>query len=339
MEKEKFSGRSLFRDILSGGSKGTPPEEKSDQVVTIGLDLGSDQIKTKHLFFPAGLVRHGTAEPDSDVHLGFKNQFYSLAMTHDSIEKDRTQSDRYYILGLFAIVRELRYRYPKQRNFNINLAVGGLPTSMNHNYNLALKDYFTQNNPIEVFYAGDFYQIHIENFYIFPTGLAAIAASDNDIRLKRRFIILDVGGGTTDYLVYKDQQLDRQSCFSVNEGTIAINEEIIMSVSLQYGYDIDEADINEVLRGEETLLPDECKQLIFNTYRNKAIGMINRLRDYNLDPRTWLFFLTGGGARYVKSYFTQDNGINALYVDDHLQANVIGMELLAQTEYMRNTGK
>lgn len=336
MEKERFSGRSLFRDFLSGATKSTPVIEASNHVVTIGVDLGSDQIKTKNLIFPAGLVYHGSVEPDGDAYLGLDGHYYSLAVIHDSIEKNKTQSDRYYVLGLFAVVKELKLRYPNQKKFNINLAIGGLPTSMNHDYNLALKEYFTKNNPIDLFYAGEHYQIHIENFYIFPTGLAAIAASDNDIRLKNRFIIIDVGGGSTEFLVYKNQQLDRQSCFSVNEGTISINEEIMMNISMQYGYDVDQSEISDVLKGEDTLLPGECKQIVLDTYRNKALGMINRLRDYNLDPRTWFFFLTGGGARYVKAYFTRENGINGLYVDDNISANAIGLELLGQTEYLRS---
>ena len=78
-----------------------------NETIVIGIDHGNSQIKTLNCVFPSGIIDHGVVDPGRDNILEFEGRYYSAAMDHASLERDKTVSDRYYLLNLIAIAKEL----------------------------------------------------------------------------------------------------------------------------------------------------------------------------------------------------------------------------------------
>ena len=301
-----------------------------NETIVIGIDHGNSQIKTLNCVFPSGIIDHGVVDPGRDNILEFNGHYYSAAMDHASLERDKTGSDRYYLLNLVAIAKELNARGKFGGTYTINLAIGLPPGHMNKAFNEKNKAYYTKVNPVRFTMDHEDYTIFIEDIFLYPQGYGALAATKCDINKQKRFVIIDIGGGTVEYVTFINRQVDPSSCYSINMGAISIASEIIAQVSAQYGYDIIEDDVDDVMLGRETLLPNEIKQVIVDIYRQKALLFINKLRDLRKDPRVWHIFLTGGGAQYVKQFFTKENGVNSVFVEDDVRANAIGYEIMAK---------
>lgn len=78
--------------------------------ITIGIDHGYAAMKTAHFSFPTGLVAY-EHEPytQKDV-LEYGGKFYVVGSGRQPLQKDKTQSEDYYLLTLAAIAKELVFR-------------------------------------------------------------------------------------------------------------------------------------------------------------------------------------------------------------------------------------
>lgn len=78
--------------------------------IIIGIDHGYAAMKTAHFSFPTGLVVY-EHEPytQKDV-LEYGGKFYVVGSGRQPLQKDKTQSEDYYLLTLAAIAKELVFR-------------------------------------------------------------------------------------------------------------------------------------------------------------------------------------------------------------------------------------
>ena len=90
----------------------------------IAIDHGNYAIKTPHHSFVSGLSEHTVKPPMADEILEYDGRYWTTSGKRLSYMRDKTQDERYFILTLFAIAKELedtgRYSPVEQ----IQLAVG-----------------------------------------------------------------------------------------------------------------------------------------------------------------------------------------------------------------------
>ena len=72
----------------------------------IAVDHGNYSIKTPNFSFVAGLAEH-TVRPITDDYLEYDGRFWTLTETRLHYMRDKTQDNRYFVLTLFAIIKEL----------------------------------------------------------------------------------------------------------------------------------------------------------------------------------------------------------------------------------------
>ena len=77
----------------------------------IGVDHGYAAMKTAHFSFPSGLVAY-EHEPYTlkDV-LEYGGKFYVVGSGRQALQKNKTQTEDYYLLTLAAIAKELSFRH------------------------------------------------------------------------------------------------------------------------------------------------------------------------------------------------------------------------------------
>lgn len=127
----------------------------------IAIDHGNYAIKTPNHSFVSGLSEHTVKPPMADEILEYDGRYWTTSGKRLSYMRDKTQDERYFILTLFAIAKELedtgRYSPVEQ----IQLAVGLPP----EHYGV-LKDkfarYFKRDGIIKFVYKDKPYSI-IEN--------------------------------------------------------------------------------------------------------------------------------------------------------------------------------
>ena len=109
----------------------------------IGVDHGYAAMKTSHFSFPSGLVAY-EHEPYTlkDV-LEYGGKFYVVGSGRQALQKNKTQTEDYYLLTLAAIAKELSFRHAEPAT-EIHLAAGLPLTSFGREKN-AFRDYLLRD--------------------------------------------------------------------------------------------------------------------------------------------------------------------------------------------------
>ena len=90
----------------------------------LSVDHGNYAIKTPFFSFVSGLSEHTSCPPLADELLEYDGRFWTLSGKRISYMRAKTQDDRFFILTLFAIVRELVRTGSCSPLSQIDLAVG-----------------------------------------------------------------------------------------------------------------------------------------------------------------------------------------------------------------------
>ena len=259
----------------------------------IAIDHGNYAIKTTNHSFISGLSEHTVKPPMTDEILEYGGKYWTLSGRRLSYMRDKTQDDRYFILTLFAIAKELENRGQYTPVEQIQLAVGLPPEHFG-----VLKDkfarYFKRDGIIKFVYGDKPYSIKIDRVMVFPQAYAAVIPQSSLVVHTVRMFVVDIGGYTTDVLLLKNGKPDLQFCRSLETGIITMNNEIIRKVGALHDMRIEDEHISAVLQSENTILPEDVKETICEVTKLHAQDILNQLRELQVDLRSNPAVFIGG---------------------------------------------
>ena len=79
----------------------------------IGIDHGYYAIKTKQVCFPTGIIRYEYEPYTMQNVLQYRGEYYVCGTGRQTLVKDKTANDNYYLLTLAALAQEIRKRKGK----------------------------------------------------------------------------------------------------------------------------------------------------------------------------------------------------------------------------------
>lgn len=304
----------------------------------LGIDHGNYAIKTPNFDFVSGLAEHTVKPPMTDEILEFQGKYWTLSGKRLSYMRDKTQDDRFFILTLFAIAKELAKQGKYSPMEKIQLAVGLPP----EHYGLLrdrFSEYFNNRGLIEFIYGGRPYRIFIDQVMVFPQAYAAVIPKSSLIVKTARVFIVDIGGYTTDVLLLRNGKPDLQFCRSLETGIITMNNEIIRKVGALHDMRIEDEHISAVLGDQEIILPDDIKTTIREAVGVHAKEILDQLRELQVDLRANPAIFIGGGSILLKSFLEHSSlVVKADFIEDS-HANALGYEMLAKNQMNRQSKK
>lgn len=302
----------------------------------LGIDHGNYAVKTPEFDFISGLAEHTVKPPMTDEILEYQGKYWTLSGKRLSYMRDKTQDDRFFILSLFAIAKEIEKSGKYAPMEKIQLAVGLPP----EHYGLLRErfgEYFKNRGLVEFKYAGKAYRIFIDQVMVFPQAYAAVIPKSSQIVKMVRVFVIDIGGYTTDVLLLRNGKPDLQFCRSLETGIITMNNEIVRKVGALHDMRIEDEHISAILGGQEIILPEEIKDTIREEAGHHAKEIVDQLRELQVDLRANPAVFIGGGSMLLKSYLQQSPlVIQADFIED-CHANAIGYEMLAKSQMSRKT--
>ena len=90
----------------------------------IAVDHGNYAVKTVNFSFTSGLSEHSVKPPLASEIIEYNGSFWTLTGQRISYMRNKTRDERYFILTLFAIARELEKAGNFDSLLDIELAVG-----------------------------------------------------------------------------------------------------------------------------------------------------------------------------------------------------------------------
>lgn len=297
----------------------------------IAVDHGNSSTKTVHYTFVSGLAQHSVRPPVAEEVIEYNGSFWTLTGQRFLYCRDKTRDDRFFILTLFAIAKEMIRAGEISCVDRVHLAVG-LPPEHYGILKDKFADYFRRNESIHFIYNDTPFTIMIGKVYVYPQAYAAIAPQKSQLNHHLRLFLIDIGGYTTDILLLKNGRPDMQFCRSLESGVITMNNEIVRRAGALHDMQIEEEHINAVLCGRETILPEEVKKTILASAEQHAKDILDKLRELKVDLRSNPAFFIGGGSILFCEYLDHSPLVAKAYYVDNPNANAIGYQAMAEAQ-------
>jgi len=250
--------------------------------------------------------------------------------------RDKTQDDRFFILTLFAIAKELQHMEVDSPTLQITLAVG-LPPEHYGTLREKFQAYFTRGI-INFSFNSRSISLAIRHVLVFPQAFSAIAMRAQSMVDSPRTFIIDIGGYTTDVLLLRDGVPDLQFCRSLEDGIITMYNPIIAKVGTMHDMRIDDGHINAILQNERTSLPQNVQDSIRDAVKAYANELINQLREIRVDLRANPAIFIGGGSLLFRPHLKESPLIMQAEFEVDVRANAIGYQLLGNRQLGKLTG-
>ena len=306
----------------------------------ISVDHGNKSIKTPHAIFTSGLVMSDGLQGFKTDYIGWNGKYYSLTERRISYLRDKTEDDRFFILTLFAIAKELEYRDVSETldPIEITLLVG-LPPAHYEQLHSRFEQYFLRRREaIDFEYNGKYYSVRINKVLSYPQAFAAAVTQYSTLKVHSVAYIIDIGGFTIDVLKLRFGRPDLEVVESFEKGVITLYNSIASKCNSQYARILEECEIDEVIRNQPTVLPGEVQQLIRIMTSDVLAEFYNFLRERGIDVSTSKCVFAGGGSLLLRGMIERGNKVAfPIFIED-IHANAIGYEVLYQSE-VASSGK
>jgi plasmid segregation protein ParM len=293
----------------------------------IAIDHGNYAVKTTADSFIAGLSEHSVSPPLASDVIELNGRYWTLTGSRIPYMRDKTRDDRYFILTLFAVARELQTRGNLPPFADVDLAAGLPPEHFS-----VLKDKFAlyfKREAVKFVYNGVPICLSIRRVFVYPQAYAAVVPQSRSLLDTHRVFVIEIGGYTTDVLLLRNGKPDLQYCRSLETGVITMNNSIISKVGALHDMKIEDDHVTAVIQGAETILPPEVTGTILESTKSHADMILDKLRELGVDLRANPAIFIGGGAILFKPYIETSPMVAKSDFLPNPKANAIGYEMLA----------
>ena len=243
--------------------------------------------------------------------------------------RSKTSNDNYYLLTMAAIAQEIRYRRGERKTDVVLTA--GLPLASFGREKKGFREYlFRKEQPLRFRYEDESYEIRIQDVKLFPQGYSALALHPECVRDEPSVLLADIGGWTVDLMRLDNNVPNAATCRSLELGMIRCIDEIGEQVRRALGLSLTTAQIECVLRGDASSLPDEAKGIIHAQADLYVQNLLSAITESGLDTRAIPAIFMGGGAALLKRRMSATNGLCRPIILDDVSLNAKGYERLVR---------
>ena len=294
----------------------------------IAIDHGNKQIKTINCEpFTSGLLESDTQPFGKDV-LMYKGKYYQVTDQRIPYRKDKTEDERFFILTLFAIAKEIEEQgFYHPGVMRVQLAVGLPPAYYGTHYQSFIR-YFLDRGTVSFSYRGKTYAIIIDNVGCYPQSYAAALTIFQTLSTIPKALVLDIGGMTADYLQIKYGEGDLSVCDSLENGVIRLYNRIESKARAEQDILLTEREIDAILLGTEVQVPFGVANVVERLAQEFIADLLSALRERQLELKSGPVIFVGGGSILLRKQIQKSGKVsNPLFVED-IRANARGYEVL-----------
>lgn len=294
--------------------------------IILGIDHGYAAMKTAHCCFPTGLVEYAHEPYSMENVLEYDGRYFVVGSGRQPLQKDKTQTENYYLLTLAAIAMELEYRQAGP-TAEVILAAGLPLTSFGRDKNAFRKYLLRSENPVSFRYEEKPYSITIKDVQLFPQGYAAVL-TQRELLEEPSVIVADIGGWTVDLMRIDNRLPNAATCRSLELGMIRCLDEISEQIRRSLGISMTNVQLEAVLRGALSSVEERAKEIIRSKAEQYVLQVLSAIQECGLDYRAMPMILLGGGAFLFKRHVPPVVAPCRLFLLDDVTLNAKGFQRL-----------
>lgn len=300
--------------------------------VRIAVDHGNRNMKTCSQVFTTGLTIQDKKPARGEQFLFYEGKYYVLSENRIPYQRDKTQDDRFFILTLFAIVKELEENPQIQPEdvIQVDLPIG-LPPKHYAELCVRYEAYFKRQGKIhDINYCGNTYHITIGEVMAFPQDYAAMMTMIEKLQQIPKVVGIDIGGFTTDYLLMRKGNPDMEACDSMEKGVITMYNKIISGINSEYDILLEESDIDSILQGNTEFYEEAVVRMTESMVQDFVKDLLNSIRERGIDTKAAYTVFIGGGAKLLSHFLEQSDRLGKYTFIEDISANAKGYDRLFQ---------
>ena len=308
----------------------------------IAIDHGNRNIKTPNKVFSAKCGETNHLPPMGRDVLVYNGREYTIDNRCPSRQLDKTKSDDYFILTLFAVCKEVFENTDYLTNISLSepipvVILAGLPLTHYRDNKAAFKKYLTEReNPICVEFNSHPLRINIKEVFVYPQAYAASLTIADKIGSARTLGIVDIGGHTIDCLELTNGIADIHTCTTFYKGVNFLFQGINEKVRAKLEKDMSEDAIETILKGENPDgYPTERITMIRETATEFVRLLLLDIAQTRLDVTNHQTLFVGGGATLLKEYIERDGTVAKPIFVENVHANAYGYLLMYNMQATR----
>ena len=306
----------------------------------ISVDTGNKKMKTENCEFNSGVEILNTLPGELEEVIEYEGKYYVTTNRRISYMEDKTADERYFILTLFAIAKELSYREKNEGLLSqtlqeIELLVG-LPPAHYGRLRKKFREYFYRNGAVVEFcYKGIPYRIVFKEVKVYIQAYAAycLLAGKKRLSVVPKVLLIDIGGFTVDYMLLRFGQLEMEYD-SLENGVIRLYNSIKAAIRQKYSILLDEEDIDNIILERGGVYKTELKERVREVVIGYVTELLGKFRELGIDFNTTQTIFLGGGAilmaEFIQIVWKRYGGEYSIINDT--KANAKGYRLQYQVE-------
>lgn len=295
----------------------------------ISLDHGYGAVKSSSgLVITTGITEYENEPYTTKNVVKYKGKYYVCGSGRQSLVRDKTEDDSYYILTLMAIAKELELKGAGTRA-TITIAAGLPLTSFGRD-----KEKFTQYlkrssfQPVRFSFENKDYRIIIDDVLLFPQGYSAIIDLVLDLKNEPSVIVCDIGSWTVDVMRLDNGIPNADTCRSLEIGIIRMTDVILEQVRRVTGLSITSAQVEQVLNGKPCSMDKRALEIIIEQGKIYVDKLLKILFESGFDTAAVPIIFIGGGSKIIKENMGDNKPCSMIVIDD-ICANAKGYEKIA----------
>lgn len=302
--------------------------------IRIAIDHGNRNIKTVNTVFTTGIAVSDIMPGRGTTYLEYDGRYYLPSSRRMPYQRDKTKDTRFFALTLMGIAKELERNRNVQKGdiVQVQLPIGIPPKHFAELYEKYEKYFRGNGEMIHFSYNQRDYDITIIDARAFPQDYAAIMLNYKEICQYPRAVGIDIGGFTTDYLMFRAGEVDMEFCDSMETGVISLYNHVITRIRADYDQLLEETDIDSIIQGKTQFYDREIIQAVSQETQAYVTDLLSSLRERGIDPKSTLLIFLGGGAALLKPLLEKTGMLNRYLFIEDIHANAKGYDFLYQQE-------
>lgn len=302
--------------------------------VRIAIDHGNRNIKTVHTVFTTGISESDIRPGRGVDYLEYNGKFYVPSNRRIPYQRDKTQDQRFFALTLLGIAKELEQNSNIEKGdlLQVQLPIGLPPKHFAELYDKYEKFFKGKGDMIRFTYRQNEYHINIIDVMAFPQDYAAIMLQYKEICEYPKVVGVDIGGFTTDYLMFRSGIEDMEICDSMETGIISLYNRIIARIRADYDVLLEEIDVDSIIKGKKGLYETKVVNAVLQEAEAYVTDLLASLRERGIDLKSTLFIFLGGGSILLKELIESSGVISHIQFIEDIHANAKGYDYLYQQQ-------
>ena len=217
----------------------------------VSVDLGNKNIKTPELLFLTGLDSYDSNPSTTFFRndcIQYEGKYYTVGSHRIEYTRYKHTDDRFFILTLMAIAKEIKRRGLKGDNYEVELLLS-LPPAHYRTQHENLKNYMMMKGQhVNFMFNDNPMSVTFKDVIVFIQGHAALYTRSNLTKEEPLIMLHDIGGFTWDYLSVRNGNPEKDIMDTRELGIIPFYNEFSNYIVSEYDLHLREDDIDNLIK-------------------------------------------------------------------------------------------